>query len=132
MFAALTVVRLREAVSNEGLLASKAWQSPDETDALELPLAKAVEKVLGSMHIILQKTKVARDAELEKMSGPQGAMEKDSEKRIHLRKTKAAEVRLVRNLRDLREPAICHQAQALAKTDSWNPARLPQSKGRTG
>ncbi|KAI4092098.1 MAG: hypothetical protein LQ339_007994 [Xanthoria mediterranea] len=132
MFAALTVVRLREAVSNEGLFASKAWQSPDETDALELPLAKAVEKVLGSMHIILQKTKVARDAELEKMSGPQGAMEKDSEKRIHLRKTKAAEVRLVRNLRDLREPAICHQAQALAKTESWNPARPPQSKGGTG
>lgn len=132
MFAALTVVRLREAVSNEGLFASKAWQSPDETDALELPLAKAVEKVLGSMHIILQKTKVARDAELEKMSGPQGAMEKDSEKRVHLRKTKAAEVRLVRNLRDLREPAICHQAQALAKTESWNPARLPQLKGGTG
>ncbi|KAL8844869.1 MAG: hypothetical protein Q9176_000541 [Flavoplaca citrina] len=126
MFAALTVVRLREAVSDEGLLASKAWQSPDGIGAPDLPLAKAIEKVLGSMHTILQKTKVARDAELKKMSGPQGAMEKDSEKRLHLKKTKAAEVRLVRNLQDLKEPVLNHRAQAWGETESWNPAKLPQ------
>ncbi|KAL8999459.1 MAG: hypothetical protein Q9169_001664 [Polycauliona sp. 2 TL-2023] len=126
MFAALTVVRLREAVSDEGLFALKAWKSPDKIDALHLPLSRTVEKVLGSMHAILQKTKVARDAELKKMSGPQGALEKDSEKRLHLKKTKAAEVRIVRNLQDLREPVIHHRAQALDEPESWNPANLPQ------
>ncbi|KAL8812496.1 MAG: hypothetical protein Q9200_000991 [Gallowayella weberi] len=126
MFAALTVVRLREAVSDEGLSATKSWRSPDDVDALDLPLAKATEKVLGSMHTILEKTKLARDAELEKMSGPQGAFEKDSEKRIHLRKTKAAEVRLVRNLADLRWPAIEHRAQALGTRERWNSAKIRQ------
>ncbi|KAL8787267.1 MAG: hypothetical protein Q9213_002315 [Squamulea squamosa] len=125
MFAALIVVRLREAASDEELFASGAWQSPDETDALDLPLAKAVEKVLGSMHTILEKTKTARDAELEKMSGPQEALGNDGEKRLHLRKTKAAEVRLVRNLLDLREPIVTHRAQALSKTKSWNLAKIP-------
>ncbi|KAL8682751.1 MAG: hypothetical protein Q9186_001262 [Xanthomendoza sp. 1 TL-2023] len=131
MFAALTVVRLREAVSDEGLSTIKSWQSPDEIDALDLPLAKATEKVLGSMHTILKKTELARDAELEKMSGPQGALEKDSEKRLHLRKTKAAEVRLVRNLEDLRRPAIKHRAQALGKRERWNPAKIPQMTDQT-
>ncbi|KAL8765797.1 MAG: hypothetical protein Q9209_007236, partial [Squamulea sp. 1 TL-2023] len=125
MFAALIVVRLREAAFDEGLFASKAWQSPDETDALDLPLARAVEKVLGSMFTILEKTKTARDAELDNMSGPQGALEMDSEKRLHLRKTKAAEVRLVRNLQDLREPTVTHQVHALAKTESWTQAKIP-------
>lgn len=131
MFAALIVVRLREAVSDQGLFSVKSWQSPDEVGALDLPLAKATEKVLGSMHTILQKTKMARDVELGKMSGPQGALEKESEKRLHLRKTKAAEVRLVRNLEDLRNPAIQHRAQALSKTESWNPAKIPQPTYQT-
>ncbi|KAL8733825.1 MAG: hypothetical protein Q9166_001813 [cf. Caloplaca sp. 2 TL-2023] len=131
MFAALIVVRLREAVRDEGLSATKSWQSPDEADALDLPLAKATEKVLGSMHEILEKTKMARDVELEKMSGPQGALEKDSEKRLHLRKTKAAEVRLVRNLEDLRRPNVKHRAQALSKTESWNPAKIPKPTDKT-
>ncbi|KAL8963611.1 MAG: hypothetical protein Q9193_000154 [Seirophora villosa] len=127
MFAALIVVRLREAVSQEELFGTKSWRSPDNVGAPDLPLAKATEKVLGSMHAVLAKTKVARDAELEKMSGPQGAFEKDGEKRLHLRKTKAAEVRLVRNLQDLIEPDVKFQAQALEQSAEWNPARLPQS-----
>ncbi|KAL8944762.1 MAG: hypothetical protein Q9211_000478 [Gyalolechia sp. 1 TL-2023] len=116
MFAALTVVRLREAVSEKELLRTTSWRSPDGVDALDLPLARATEKVLGSMHKILEKTKLARDLEVEKMSGPQGALEKDSEKRLHLKKTKAAEVRLVRNLPDLIEPDVRFRAQALSKT----------------
>lgn len=127
MFAALTVVRLREAVSEKGLFGTASWRSPDGVDALDLPLARATEKVLGSMHKILEKTKLARDVEVEKMSGPQGALEKDSEKRLHLRKTKAAEVRLVRNLPDLREPEVRFRAQALRKTMEWNPAKIPQA-----
>ncbi|KAL9605463.1 MAG: hypothetical protein Q9179_001337 [Wetmoreana sp. 5 TL-2023] len=126
MFAALIVVRLREAASREGLLATNSWRSPDEVSAAELPLAKATEKVSGIMHTVLEKTKAARDAELEKMSGPQGASEKDSEKRLHLRKTKAAEVRLVRNLEDLRKPDTRFRAQALSETEGWNPAKMPR------
>ncbi|KAL8896989.1 MAG: hypothetical protein Q9207_007446 [Kuettlingeria erythrocarpa] len=127
MFAALIVVRLRQAVFEKGLVGNKSWRSPDEVDALDLPLATATEKVLGSMHTVLGKTKLARDAELEGMGRPQGALEKDSEKRLHLRKTKAAEVRLVRNLQDLIQPAVNFRAQALDKTEEWDAAKWAQT-----
>ena len=126
MFAALTVVRLREAVSEAGLSGTKSWRSPDEIDATGLPLARATEHVLESMHTILDKTKIQRDAELEKMGGPQGALAKDSEKRLHLRKTKAAEVRLVQNLDDLRLPGKRFKACAIGEGEDWNAARLPR------
>ena len=115
MFAALIIVRLREAVANQDLAQSKSWISPDDVEPEDLPLAKAAEKVLGSMQIVLEKTKVARDHTLESMGGPLGVMEKEksSEKRVHLRKTKAAEVRLVRNLSDLREPKSHFRAKTL-------------------
>ncbi|KAL8707300.1 MAG: hypothetical protein Q9220_007643 [cf. Caloplaca sp. 1 TL-2023] len=125
MFAALTVVRLREAVSEVNLSTTKSWRSPDKVEALDLPLAKATEKVVSSMHSILEKTKLARDAELVKMSGPQGALEKDSDKRLHLRRTKAAEVRVVRNVEDLRKADVKYHAQIFRE---WNPANLPQPR----
>ena len=116
MFAALTVVRLREATTEANLSGTRSWVSSDEIEATELPLAKAVEKVIGSMHAILVKTKEARDRELESMGGPLGVMEKekDSEKRLDLRRTKAAEVRVVRCLEDLRSPRTDWKAEALA------------------
>lgn len=116
MFAALTVVRFREAVIGASLSGTKSWVSSDDVDAKDLPLAKAAEKVIGSMHAILVKTKEARDQELEGMSGPLGVMEKekDSEKRLGLRRTKAAEVRVVRCLEDLRSPRTDWKAEALA------------------
>ena len=115
MFAALTVVRMREAVTAANLNTSASWLSPDEVEPLDLPLAKAAEKVLASMQVVLEKTMVARDQALADMGGPLGRLEKekDSEKRLHLRKTKAAEVRLVRNLRDLKEPKVVCRAEAL-------------------
>ena len=114
MFAALTVVRLREAVTHADLNNTKSWVSDDDVEAEDLPLAKAAEKVLGSMHTVLSKTKEARDKELEGMAGPLGVMEKekDSEKRTWLRKTKAAEVKIVRCLGDLREPRLDWKAEA--------------------
>jgi len=58
MFAALMVVRLREAVSTvEGLSDKGSWVSNDEVEAPNLPLARATEKVLASMHNVLLKTK---------------------------------------------------------------------------
>ncbi|KAL9613521.1 MAG: hypothetical protein Q9167_001963 [Letrouitia subvulpina] len=98
MFAALTVAWLRHAVVEQNLSGSKSWRPPDHVEAVDLPLAKATEKVLGSMHSILEKTKLARDEELGRLPAVQG------EKNNHLRKTRAAEVRLVRNLGSLSQP----------------------------
>ena len=126
MFAALTVAWLRRAVSDQGLSRSKSWLPPDEVTATELPLAKAAEQVLGTMQSLLEKTKTARDNELGKMAGPQGALEKDSEKRLHLRKTKAAEVRLVRNLDILRRPNVRFSATLLEEAKEWNAAKIPR------
>lgn len=121
MFAALTVVRLREAVTEANLSETKSWISADDVGATDLPLAKAAEKVLGSMHTILVKTKKARDQELEGMGGPLGVTEKekDSEKRLGLRCTKAAEVRVARCLEDLRSPRTDWKAEALARDEAF-------------
>ena len=118
MFSALMVVRLREAVLEAKLNNTKSWVSPDHVSAIALPLAKAAEKVLGSMHRVLMKTKEARDQELESTGGPLGAMEKEkhSEKRLGLRRTKAAEVKVVRCLEYLRDPTSEWEAQSLEAT----------------
>ncbi len=114
MFAALTVVRLREAVTEAKLSETTSWVSPDEVEAVSLPLAKATENVLASMQAVLEKTKAARDEVLRQSEGsitdPEDA---DSEKKRYLIKTKAAEVKLVRNMQDLREPKVQYQAQPL-------------------
>ncbi|KAL2853102.1 Ribokinase-like protein [Aspergillus pseudodeflectus] len=110
MFAALTVARLREAVFNDsdaGLRDTKSWVSKDDVRATELPLAKATEKVLASMHDVLERTIEARDAQLKATAGEAGVGTEETElKKEHLRRTKAAEVRLVRNVRLLREPTV--------------------------
>ncbi|KAK4132499.1 Ribokinase-like protein, partial [Trichocladium antarcticum] len=82
MFAALMVVRMREAVHNtvaftgggcgggggvgERLTGTEAWRSGDEVDALDLPLARAAEKVLASMHEVLTKTAEAMGGAIDK------------------------------------------------------------------
>lgn len=118
MFAALTVVRLRETTTENNLASTKSWVSPDDVEAVDLPLAKAAEKVLGSIQAVLEKTKKARDEVLEGMSGPMRDMQKDSEKRSHLRKTKAAEVMIVRNQDDLRHPHVLYRAEPLSSGDA--------------
>lgn len=124
MFAALTVVRLREAAVAANLEKTTSWMSPDGVEASELPLAKAVEKVLASMHAVLRKTKTAMDETLKGMEGGALDMESASEAQRHLRKTKAAEVRLVRNLDDLRHPLVHNfKAKALETEAEWTPTR---------
>lgn len=129
MFAALTVVRLRQAITENGLTGKKSWISPDDVDAVNLPLAQAIEEVLSSMQVVLEKTKKARDEALEGMGGPLGTLEKekDSEKRLHLRRTKAAEVRLVRNLDDLKERRVTYQAQPLEAGDEHTKGKAARS-----
>jgi len=113
MFAALMLVRLREEVTKtEGLSGKNAWISGDEVVPTELPLARAAEKVLASMHMVLTRTKVTRDKEVEKIQKEVGARGSDEdEKKSYLRSTKAAEVRVVRNVDSLRNPEIEYRAE---------------------
>ncbi|KAL4780195.1 Ribokinase-like protein [Aspergillus varians] len=115
MFAALTVARLRQTViddQNPELRNSKSWVSADDVPPTELPLAKATEKVLASMHDVLEKTIESRDKELAATAfSENGGSEEELKKRDHIRRTKAAEIRLVRNVRFLREPTVEFQAK---------------------
>lgn len=129
MFAALMVVRLREACLAAKLTDRVSWTGPDDFCAKELPLAKATEKVLASMQMVLEKTLGARDEELAALMGRGKEMavfggvdvagyggESDDDdddddgnggeegKSRHLAETKAAEVRVVRNVGDLWAP----------------------------
>lgn len=125
MFAGLMVARLREACKNAGTLNNRSWKSDDDVPATELPLAKATVKVLSSMTGVLEKTMVARDEEMARFEresrgsvdvkdGGEGIVgEEDEEKRVFLARTKAAEVRAVRNARDLVGPEIRYEARAI-------------------
>ena len=115
MFAALMVVRMREAFFSSSSPAAASWVSPDAVPPLELPLARAAEKVLASMHEVLGKTCAAMEAEVgrgvEQVDGP--GMELDEGKRLHLLRSRAAELRLVRNLGSLRSPAVEFRAMEM-------------------
>ncbi|KAJ5746732.1 hypothetical protein N7520_011914 [Penicillium odoratum] len=123
MFAALTVARLREAVdaASPTLRNTASWVSPDDVVPSDLPLAKATLKVLSSMHSVLERTMEARNAELA-MDFAQNAdlTAEEQQKQDHLRRTKAAEVRLVRNARFLRDPLVQFGVQEWRKEDLPN------------
>ena len=131
MFAGLMVARLREEVAAADLMENAAWSSPDNVAPTDLPLAKATVKVLSSMNSVLQKTMEARNKEMEVYEkqdvgmGPGGRMsidpqpegeygaQEDEERRKFLARTKAAEVRAVRNARDLIHPKARFDASEL-------------------
>jgi pyridoxine kinase len=122
MFAALIVVRLREACLQAGVANRTSWTSPDEVPATELPLAKAAEKVLASIQMVLEKTLEARDAEIARISADGKEMSSSAgidagtngeSQRRHLAETKAAEVRLIRNVKDLWQPEDRYKATEL-------------------
>lgn len=114
MFAALMVVRMRQAVAaaeGGGALGStESWLSPDGVNALDLPLARAAERVLASMHEVLAATCESMKAEVKRAEADIGG---GDEKRMHLARSKAAELRLVRHLGSLREPAVEFKAQRM-------------------
>ena len=113
MFAATLVARLRQAARQAGVLEKPSWRSEDEVAGPDLPLAKAAEKVLASMQAILKDTaqhynavaqKLADEASRE-VSNQTGVESKETkETQRHLRLTRAAEVRVVRNANALLEP----------------------------
>lgn len=112
MFAALLLVRFRESVFNTpGLSETASWKSEDQVKATELPLAKAAEKVLASMHTVLTKTKERRDLELELYKQKYTGADTPGEKRMKLATSKATEVRLVRNLGSLKNPEVVFRAE---------------------
>ena len=118
MFAALMVVRMREAVWNspdaERLSVTESWRSDDSVDALDLPLAKAAEKVLASMHEVLEKTSEAMDAKMKKTRAEMVQRQREGEeedKTSHLLRSKAAELKLVRHLDSLRSPKVEFRAR---------------------
>jgi pyridoxine kinase len=118
MFAALMVVRMREAAIKAGLDTVRAWMSGDEVAATDLPLARAVEVVLAGMGGVLEETMEARDREMrvweeenEKGGGDGEGEEEEKAKRKYLAETKAAEVRVVRNVHLLRCPVVRRRAE---------------------
>lgn len=119
MFAALMVARLREAVFDVPCLRdTRSWVSPDDVAATDLPLARATAKVLASMHSVLEKTLEARTDELAAAQPDEAGLdEAERQRQEHLRRTKAAEVRLVRNVEFLQRPVVEFQAQEFSKED---------------
>jgi len=123
MFASLMVSRLRQAARDADVLSRPHWRSPDEVEGADLPLAKAAEKVLASMHAVLKDTVERYDATTKKLQeeksrelnegvGEEAAQDKETQS--HLRLTRAAEVRVVRNARVLRDPPNLESFKAQA------------------
>jgi len=113
MFAALMVARLRQAAAEAELLGTQSWLSGDEVEAKDLPLAKAAEKVLASMHAVLKDTAERYEREVAAWGDEEGGLEgEDVETARHLKLTKAAEVRVVRGAKWLREPPSLDGFQA--------------------
>ncbi|KAI1100487.1 Ribokinase-like protein [Jackrogersella minutella] len=129
MFAALMVVRMREAVANYDKLSNgigkvdgdvagsgklggrRSWLNSDDVDALDLPLTRAAEKVLASMHEVLQRTCESMVAEMKIIKEQRGV--DIDEKTLHLLKSRAAELKLTRNLGCLRDPTIAYRAEKM-------------------
>lgn len=111
MFAALMVVRMRQAVHDSlgGEETRESWISDDSVDAVDLPLARAAERVLASMHEVLDKTCDSMKAEVKRAE----ARVQGDEKKLHLLKSKAAELRLVRHLGSLQSPSTEFRAQKM-------------------
>ena len=123
MFGALMVVRMREAIAaqdasapgpDDTLQSRRAWLSDDAVESIDLPLARAAEKVLASMHEVLSKTCEAMPAEMAKANAlldRTGIVEAEARaKALHLLKSGAAELKLPRNVDSLRSPQTEYRA----------------------
>ncbi|KKY14607.1 putative pyridoxine kinase [Phaeomoniella chlamydospora] len=123
LFAALMLVRLREASAQARLLETQSWMPDDKIPGPDLPLAKAAEKVLASMHVVLEKTMISRREEMRRKGyddekshlapGKDVDITQGEGKKWYLAETKAAEVKLVRNVRDLWEPEMRFKAEGV-------------------
>ncbi|KAF2968772.1 hypothetical protein GQX73_g4827 [Xylaria multiplex] len=123
MFAALMVVRMREAVAcstTDGTQHTTSWLSPDDVVPTDLPLARAAEKVLASMHEVLARTCEQMPSDLSaaiaRLATRRGVSEdvvRAESETMHLLRSQAAELKLARNLGCLREPTIEYRAEKM-------------------
>ncbi|KAK7416010.1 putative pyridoxal kinase [Neonectria punicea] len=115
MFAALMVIRMREAVHHASgeVRFTPSWLSDDSIPAVELPLAKAAEKVLASMHEVLSKTSKGMTKVVDRTTDDMAPEDRVDDKKVHLVRSKAAELQLVRNLDCLRSPSTQFHAKAM-------------------
>lgn len=125
MFAALMVVRMREAVSSSSSSSSvlqntTSWLSPDDVAPTDLPLAHAAEKVLASMHEVLARTCESIDsglsAAVSRVASRRGVSEdvvRSEPETMHFLKSHAAELKLSRNMACLSCPTIRHKAETM-------------------
>lgn len=117
MFAALTVPRLIEAVQAAStpdfdLRSTPSWRSPDDVAPEDLPLAKAVQKVLASMQAVLAKTTAkceekmaAFDKRAAKSSRAEDEdVDGETQSKRHLALMNASEVQVVRYVKELVDP----------------------------
>ncbi|OAA49394.1 pyridoxine kinase [Metarhizium rileyi] len=114
MFGALLTARMREAVQSvPGLASCASWLSDDTVSAVELPLARAAEQVLASMHEVLTKTRDAMPSVIERTRARLKEDDRVSGKGEQQIKSKASELQLVQNLECLRSPGVQFKAQQL-------------------
>lgn len=111
MFSALTLARFREEAAAAGLLNTRSWMSPDEVDPTELPLAKALEKVLGSMHGVLELTRSVRDGGLAGLGHDKGGLTPQQSQAQFM---KASELQLIKGQRYIVEPGEDYKAVELS------------------
>lgn len=111
MFGALITSRIREAANAVPGLSSRAsWLSDDDVAATDLPLARAAEKVLASMHQVLAKTRDAMPEVMERTWALLQPEDRNDATKAHYVKSKAAELQLVTNLDSLRTPSVSFSA----------------------
>ncbi|KAG5986620.1 hypothetical protein E4U54_005342 [Claviceps lovelessii] len=114
MFGALVTARMRQAVGDvPGLMDQPSWLSDDSVPAVELPLARATEKVLASMHEVLVKTKDGMPGTVERTRSGMTEEERADGKGQQQIRSKASELRLVENLESLRSPSVRFDAQPI-------------------
>lgn len=120
MFAALTVPRLIEAVSQtapeQNLKNTASWRSPDDVAPEDLPLAKAAQKVLASMQAVLAQTAQTCQERMEVYDSriARGGGGEQLEKKRHLALMNASEVVVPRHVRDLLDPPDLERFQPRA------------------
>lgn len=133
MFAALLVARLRQAAKAANVLDKPSWRSDDDVSGPDLPLAKATAKVLASMHAVLKDTADHYNAAVKELNEGTGhSAEKDKENERHLKLTRAAEVRVVRNTKALREPPNLEEFNALAVELEESPNEYGEAADELG
>ncbi|KAK5990878.1 Proliferating cell nuclear antigen [Cladobotryum mycophilum] len=114
MFGALVTMRMREAVNAVPGLSSRAsWLPDDNVHAADLPLARATEKVLASMHEVLTRTRDNMDAVAERTWALLPKEDRNDEQKRNSVKAKAAELQLVTNLDCLRSPVTEYRARSM-------------------